>query len=444
MTYPQALAFLESFINYEKLPSWPYKESLKLERFRGFLDTIGNPQEALRCIHVAGSKGKGSTCAYIAYILREAGYRTGLYTSPHLVDFRERIRVLEKGVASSAGDAPFEGMISPPEVARIVGRLKPAIEEYGRSSAYGPLSFFEVYTAVAFVYFWERRCDFVVLETGLGGRLDATNVVESLVAVITPISYEHTQKLGRTLAQIAAEKAGILKRMNSALICAPQAREVRQVIRRACSRVGVPCRQVGKDITYRGDCSAFEVNGALRRYGGLRIRLLGAHQVQNAACAVGAVEALAPLGFRVGVAPIRQGLRAARWPGRCEIVGRLPLIVLDGAQNVASFRALKAAVRRHFKYRRLIAVFGISRDKDIKGVCRELCGFADTIIVTKARNPRAADPQALARYFKGKNTRVCGSLASAVAGAREIAGRQDLVLICGSLFLVGEYKDAHA
>lgn len=444
MTYPQALAYLESFINYEKLPSWPYKESLKLERFRGFLDTIGNPQEALRCIHVAGSKGKGSTCAYIAYILREAGYRTGLYTSPHLVDFRERIRVLERSAAGSAWNMPFEGMISPLDVARILDRLKPAIEAYSRVSFYGPLSFFEVYTALAFVYFRERHCDFVVLETGLGGRLDATNVVESLVAVITPISYEHTQKLGNTLSQIAAEKSGILKRINSALICAPQAREARQVIRRACLREGVPCREVGKDIAYKGDCSAFEVRGIQGRYKRLRIRLLGAHQVQNAACAVAAVEALEPWGFRVGVVAVRKGLYAARWPGRCEIAGRRPLIVLDGAQNVASFKALEAAMRRYFKYRRLIAVFGISRDKDIKGVCRELSGFADTIIVTKARNPRAADPQALARYFKGKNLRVCGSLASAVAGARQIAGRQDLVLICGSLFLVGEYKDAHA
>ena len=213
MTYPQAIKYLESFVNYEKFIDYPYKRSLKLERIKDFLFLIGNPQDKLRCIHVAGTKGKGSTCAFIAYILRQAGFRVGLYTSPHLSDFRERIRILEYqriGKSKRVLDV-FEGLIGKRDLAGLVKKLKPAIDRYNKSSKYGPLSFFEVYTALAFVYFKEQKTDFAVLETGLGGRLDATNTVNALVSVITPISYEHTQKLGKTLREIAREKAGIIK-----------------------------------------------------------------------------------------------------------------------------------------------------------------------------------------------------------------------------------------
>ena len=214
MTYPETTRYLESFINYEKIPAYPYKESLKLERIKNFLAAIDNPQNALKCIHIAGTKGKGSTCAFVAYILRAAGYKVGLYTSPHLSDFRERIRILsyQSSAFSSQPVVDFEGMISKNELTGLVEKLKPEIEKYNKNSKYGPLSFFEVYTTLAFIYFKEKKVDFAVLETGLGGRLDATNVVEPLVAAITPISYEHTQKLGVTLREIAAEKAGIIKR----------------------------------------------------------------------------------------------------------------------------------------------------------------------------------------------------------------------------------------
>ncbi|MBI4972783.1 MAG: bifunctional folylpolyglutamate synthase/dihydrofolate synthase, partial [Candidatus Omnitrophica bacterium] len=225
MTYPETIKYLESFINYEKIPAFPYKESLKLERISGFLTALNNPQDDLKSIHTAGTKGKGSTCAFLTYILRQAGYKVGLYTSPHLSDFRERIRILRPNTKHQIPRTEFEGMISQNELTALTERLKPTIENYNRNSKYGPLSFFEVYTALAFIYFKEKKVDFAVLETGLGGRLDATNVVEPLVCASTPISLEHTQKLGNTLREIAAEKAGIIKGHQVIVISAPQKKE---------------------------------------------------------------------------------------------------------------------------------------------------------------------------------------------------------------------------
>jgi len=426
MTYPEALKYLESFINYEKIPAYPYKESLKLERVRDFLDTIDNPQDSLRCIHIAGTKGKGSTCAFIAYILRQAGYKVGLYTSPHLSDFRERIRVLHprtKELKNLRTD--FEGMISEKELSDFVDRLKPAIEKYNNDSKYGPLSFFEVYTAVAFAYFKEKKVDLAVLETGLGGRLDATNVVRALVCAITPISYEHTQKLGSTLAEIAAEKCGIIKIPGSIVISAPQEKEAMEVIRNRCERIGAKLFEVGKDIEYHK----------------LKSNLIGEHQLINAAVAVGAIEALSSYGVKVSIDEIKNGLRNTVWPGRCEVVSKDPLIILDGAQNIASAQVLKKAIKENFKYKKLILVLGISKDKDILGICREVDELADEVILTRADNPRATEPKVLAGYFKGKPAHITKDIKEAKIMAQRIAKKGDLILVTGSLFVVGEFRD---
>jgi len=409
---------------------------------------LGNPQEALRFVHVAGTKGKGSTCAFIAFILRQAGLRTGLYTSPHLNDFRERIRILEPLVGRQRAHRAFEGMISRRALVILVERLRPCIEEFNRDSAYGPLSFFEVYTALAFVYFRKKEVDVAVLETGLGGRLDATNAADALVSVITPISYEHTQKLGNTLAQIAAEKAGIIKPLKyksgshqPLAIIAPQVREARRVIRDRCKKAGAVFFEVNRDITYHNKGQEFTVQGVLGTYRRLRIGLLGEHQLINATAATGAVEALGLYGINVGVLAMRKGLRDTLWPGRCEIIRRKPLVVLDGCQNVASSLALLQTVKRNFKYRRLILVFGISQDKDIRGVCRVLRELADVVILTKADNPRASLPRELLVYFRGKDIYTTETVGEAKALMAQVAHKSDLVLVCGSLFVVGEFRD---
>jgi len=465
MTYPEVIKYLESFINYEKIPFYPYKESLKLERIKEFLWIIGNPQESLQCIHVAGSKGKGSSCAFIAYILREAGYSVGLYTSPHLSDFRERIRILSVRRKAQGAKRDFEGMISKNELTNLVEKLKPAVEKYNRNSKYGPLSFFEVYTASAFVYFKKQKVDIAVLETGLGGRLDATNTVNPLVCVITPLSYEHTQKLGNTLREIAIEKAGIIKghkvtpRLRSGqakspldfargrqshplvVISAPQEKVAMEVIKDRCKDIGANLYEVGKDITYRRNNNEFSVKGVLDEYPNLRIKLMGEHQLINASVAIGAIEALRSNNIDVGKDYIRGGLFNTSWPGRCEVISRDPLVVLDGAQNVASIRVLKATIKESFQYKRLILVLGISDDKDLQGICKELANLADIVILTQANNPRATEPEILARYFNGKVVHKTPGVKEAKAISMRIAKKEDLILVTGSLFVVGEFRN---
>lgn len=457
MTYPETTRYLESFINYEKIPAYPYKESLKLERIKNFLAALDNPQNTLKCIHIAGTKGKGSTCAFVAYILRAAGYKVGLYTSPHLSDFRERIRVLsyQPSAFSSQPAADFEGMISKNELTGLVEKLKPAIEKYNKNSKYGPLSFFEVYTTLAFIYFKEKKVDFAVLETGLGGRLDATNVVLPLVAAITPISYEHTQKLGVTLREIAAEKAGIIKTPDLTVISAPQEEEAAQVIRNRSKVAGARLYEVNRDIKYQKAEDKFSVKGIFDEYPDLKIRLLGSHQIINATVAVGIVEALKFYDFFVDAASLRKGLLHTIWPGRCEVVQQDPLVVLDGAQNIASSSALKKAIRENFlcsrsasgrglkgKNKRLILVIGISNDKDLKGICAQLRGLADEIVLTKANNPRATPPGILAKYFNGKKVYLTNNVREAREKTKAIAKKKDLILVTGSLFVVGEFRNA--
>ncbi len=441
MTYPETTQYLESFINYENIPAYPYKESLTLERIRGFLEAIGSPQYSLKCIHVAGTKGKGSTCAFLTYILRQAGYKVGLYTSPHLSDFRERIRILKRSsVVSRQSQEDFEGAISKDALNDLTETLRPAIDKYNKNSKYGSLSFFEVYTALAFIYFKEKKVDFAVLETGLGGRLDATNVVNPLACVITPISYEHTQKLGNTLREIATEKAGIIKSCQPIVITAPQGKEAMEVIRNKCVKVGAKLYAVGKDITFKVQGSGFRVQGLTARYKNLRIGLLGRHQLINAAVAIGATEALGNYGINVSAGSIKKGLYNTVWPGRCEVIAKNPFIVLDGAQNVASSKALKQTIKESFKYKKLILVLGISSDKDIKGICSQLYDLADTVILTQSHNPRAAKSEVLAGYFNGKDTCITANITEAGGFASGIAQKEDLVLVTGSLFVVGEFR----
>jgi len=454
MTYRQSLNYLESLINYERITRWTYKTSFKLERFRDFLDAIGNPQRRLRCVHVAGSKGKGSTCAFIAYMLKEAGCSVGLYTSPHLSELRERFRILRPGETADKGDV-FEGMIAEDVFSGLVGSLKEAAESFSGGDKEKGITFFEFCTALAFRYFAGENVDFCVLETVMGGRLDATNAVEAVLSVITPISYEHTQVLGRTLAEIAGEKAGIIKpavnkKQVLEVISSPQMEPAAEVIRKRCSWTKAGLWEVGKDIPFSVEDGKFCVKGRFGRYDGLRVGLPGRHQMVNACVAVAAVEAVAhKYKLKADVDSLRRGLYNTLWPGRCEVISRDPLIILDGAQNKASAAALKETVTDNFSCRRRILVLGISADKDIRGICRELIPLAETVIITKADNPRACDSDLIEKEvlrverLTGGTPSIfkTGSVKEALEKAAAEAAGEDLILVAGSLFVAGEARD---
>lgn len=434
MTYPEALQYLDSFTNYENKNSYDYKGSFSLGRIKALASTLGNPQDKIRSIHIAGTKGKGSTSAIIYSILKEAGFKVGLYTSPHLASFRERIRI-------------NDSLISEDDIGRILEQIKEALAGFKDD----PPSFFEIYTALCFIYFKEKKVDFAVYETGLGGRLDATNILHPLVSVITPISYEHTDKLGFTLAGIAAEKGGIIKD-TSVCVLAPQEPEALCVLENICNEKKAKLIRVGKEINYeelKGDDEKQEFNvfGVFQEYPRLLTRLLGSHQIANSATAIGAVEALRFSGITIPEDAVRRGVRHASWPGRLEIIGRRPLVILDGAQNRASALALANAIKKIFKYKNLILVLGVSKDKDKKGILDELLPITNSVILTKSKVVgRACEPSEIKELFdsKDKEVLVASNSKDALLKAKKIAKPEDLVLITGSLFLVGEVREIYA
>lgn len=442
LTYRHALRYIASFINYEKKSGFSYRHSMKLDRARDFLAFCGNPQHSFPSVHVAGTKGKGSVCAFLASILRHSGYTTGLYTSPHLHDLRERVRVLIPGTRRHPR-AEFDGMISRRAFAGAVGVLRDLISRYRAGPCpHGELTFFEVITALAFLYFKKRRVDCAVLETGMGGRLDATNTVDPLVCVITPISLDHMNTLGNTLRAIAREKAGIIKKSSGrvSVVCSAQGKEARAVIRARCVETRALLAAPARVSRINRRAGSFDVSTGGRTYTGLRIRLLGIHQLSNAATAVAAAEELRLRGFRISPASVRKGLESAVWPARCEIIGRHPLTVIDGCQNRASALALRRVVKEAFRFNRLILVFGMSCDKDLKGTASALSPIADTVVLTKAAHPRACDTLRLAPFFKKGTVIYTRSVSEARREALRVARDKDLILVCGSLFVVSEFK----
>ena len=436
MTYEEALQYLDSFINYEKADSYNYRSLLKLERMKRLAALLGDPQRAAPAVHVAGTKGKGSTAAYIYSILKAANFKVGLYTSPHLMSFHERIRV-------------NDCFISEEEIARILNKIKNVIEPLMKDDR---PSFFEVCTILAYLYFKEKNIDFAVYEVGLGGRLDATNIIEPLVCAITPLSYEHTDKLGNTLEEIAAEKCGIIKR-GSFCVSAPQEKEASKVIEDTCRTRHSKLIFIGKDINFEEIRSndkeeIFSVSGIYGKYSPLNSKLIGSHQMVNAAVAIGVIEALISRGITIPVDTIKSGIEDAKWEGRLEIVNRKPYLVLDGAQNKASAHVLAGAIKKIFKYKKLILVLGVSKDKDIKGILEELLPICDSLILTKSKvSTRALEPAKIKEFIdvvkhNVKDITLTSNVEDSLNKALLIAGQDDLILATGSLFVVGEAKES--
>jgi dihydrofolate synthase/folylpolyglutamate synthase len=428
ISYNEAIKYLESFIDYEKIAA-PYDPfGWKLERVERLLDSLGNPHHDLKVIHIAGTKGKGSTSAMTASILKESGFKVGLYISPHLVTFRERISINDE-------------MISRDQVCEMVERIRPQVDELRKQEEkIGNISFFDVYTALALLFFKQEKVDFTVLEVGLGGRLDATNVVKPLVSIITQISYDHMSALGNTLEAIAREKAGIIKD-NGYVVTSPQEPEAMQVIRDTCAEKIAMLFTVGKDIKYyKIENNLFDVSGILGTYKNLRVGLLGDHQIINAVTAIGAMECLWFHGISVSEESIKNGLGGVKWHGRVEVIQRNPIIILDVAHNAASAKALRDTIEANFKYDKLILILEVSQQKDVKGMGQYLCPMADVFILTKMNNPRAMKPEDIKTELKEfrDDFIITRNVKSALETAKSIASPSDLICITGSLILAGE------
>ena len=423
MTYPETIEFLYGI----RL----FGQKLGLETMQYLLRLMGNPQDSLRFIHIAGTNGKGSVAAMLHAVLSKAGYKTGLYTSPHLVSFCERFQINGRPISEA-------------DVIRFVEQIKPLLEEVSAHPEFRAPTFFEAVTAIALQYFREQKVDVVVWETGLGGRLDATNVVTPLVSVITNIAFDHTQYLGETLAQIAAEKCGIIK-PGVPVVTASVAEEPLHVIQRTATERGCLLTTIGHDIRAARlgedeQCQRVELTGTRHHYGPLTIPLLGAHQTANCATAVAALEAS---GLAVAPSQVHDGLMQTAWPGRFQIVNHEPAVVLDGAHNAAAAERLAATLREHFAGGNLTLILGVLKDKNYDQMCQILAPLAARVLCVPVNSERTCEPDQLARWCKAANASakitVVRNLVDAYAQARQ--EKAEVIVITGSLFLVGEALD---
>jgi len=434
LNYSQAEDYLNSFVNYEQIPGISYAQpGYSLRHVEELLNRMGDPQLAARTIHIAGTKGKGSVAAMIAQVLSSSGYKTGLYTSPHLHTLRERISV-------------DGSLISEAEFAATMAEVKPFIESMKQDTSFRQLTYFEALTALVFAYFKKKRVDFQVLEVGLGGRLDATNVARPVVCIITPISLDHTQILGNSLEEIAREKGGIIK-SGCRVVLSPQPEEAAPVITDICREKEAKVVQVGKDITWHkigGDLhhQSLVIEGKTSKYQ-VSIPLLGDFQLGNAAAAVAALEILASTGFAISAADIAQGLARVKWSGRFQILQQHPTVLVDGAHNVASMKVLVSNIKAYFSYKRIFLVFGTSCDKDIPGIINELVALSPQVIVTRTAHSRAATISTMAAEFskRGIEPEIRETVAEAISRALYLADRTDIICVIGSLFVAGEALD---
>ena len=459
-TYSGVLSYLESFVDYEKKPPLKYdRRTYSLSRTERLLNYLGNPHSSIRAIHITGTNGKGSTGAMLASILKSANFKVGFYSSPHLVSFRERIRIGTE-------------LISEEKICTLINDIKSAVEKLEKDFPDKP-SFFEVYTALAFLYFAEEKVDFAVLEVGMGGRLDATNVVLPVLSIFTSIDIDHTRELGGTRTAIACEKSEIIKEGVPVITCS-QDEEVLQVIKKKCLERNSPLTEVRmvtahlqtpspskvrryfvevekKSVSQDG--SKFLVYGRLQDYDDLSIPLLGEHQILNAGVAVAASELL-------GIEPhhIRDGLRKTNWPGRIQLFPGNPPVLLDGAHNPSAAKSLADTIKTLFSNRKIILVLGISSDKDIRGVGKELIPIASKVILTKANNPRAAEPEYLKEELtclfqdihippdqcqeQAYSFSMTDSSADALWIALNESSEESMICVSGSFFLVGEVLEA--
>ena len=435
-TYTTACKWLFEHTDYERMRIVRYNTTtFNLDRMKKLLKTLGNPQDDLKAVHIAGTKGKGSTRAMLESMLRSCGYTVGLYSSPHLVDLRERITVDGEMISHADFTEAIKAVAA--KVKKLPGQAP---------------SFFEIMTAAAIKHFADKAVDIAIFETGLGGRLDATSAINPLVCGITQISLDHTHILGKDVATIAREKAGIFKKGVPA-ISVEQSPEAAAALKEVAEETGTPLEFTGDDIefSYR-----FEANRELgphtrvclttpnHHYEHLAVPLQGEHQALNCGLALAMLDRLRHFGFEIPEPQVVAGLANTNLPGRMEIAWNEPRILLDGAHNSSSMTALIKAIGAHIPYDSLVMIFGCAQDKDVMGMLKEVNLGADKVIFTKAKgNPRAVEPIDLQRKFtevSEKMAQTAPSLPEALQLAARAVSREDLICICGSFYLVGEAK----
>lgn len=434
-TYQSAIAFINGATDYEKMTRVGYNTTnFNLARMNRLLAGLGNPHKKFRSVHIAGTKGKGSTATMLATMLQYGGLKVGLYTSPHLLDIRERIQINGE-------------MISEAEMTRLMARIVPVVQNLAKDEP----TFFEIMTALGFLQFAEQQVDMAVVEAGLGGRLDSTNVLKPEISAITSISYDHMAQLGNTLGKIAEEKAGIFKPGVPA-VTVPQTDEVRQVLAAAAARVGTTLSITGKDIefSYRfessrsnGPQTRVSLSSGLIRFEHLAVPLPGDHQAVNCGLALSILAMLKQRGLAMDDQRAIEGLAHSRLPGRMETLHENPRVLVDGAHNAASVEALMRAIGQNIPYDSMVVVFGCRSDKDIPGMLKHIQLGADKVIFTNAGSPRGADPVELAAEYMeqcGKMAQVAPTLEEALDIAERAVTREDIICITGSFYLVGKAK----
>ncbi len=431
-TYQDAEAYLAAFTDYERMERGTrYPEDLfDLRRIERLLEAVGSPHLALRGVHIAGTKGKGSTALFTEAVLRAHGLRIGLFTSPHLVKKEERVQVDGRMLEEEAFLA-------------WMNHLHPALVRLRETSL--PPTFFDILTTVAFLHFRDRGVEAAVLEVGLGGRLDSTNVFRPDVCVVTRLGLDHTEKLGDTLGQIAAEKVGIVK-PGIPVVSQPQEEEARVVVERRCLETGSPLLRVGREIQLEQgpDDPHFSVRTPAGEYPGLRLSVLGRHQRLNAASAIAAAELFLERRGRGGLDPalVREALAGRRLPGRIEVLDTEPLLVVDGAHNAVAVEVLLETVRRELTFEGLHVLFSSAKDKDTRAMMALLAPAASRWTLTDFDFPRIEHPERLARILEGVDPaadfRLTRGVAEALEDAYRRSGPRDCILCCGSFYLVGE------
>lgn len=434
-TYRSALKYLNARTNYETMLRVGYNHTnFNLSRMLRVLAGLGNPHKSIRTIHIAGTKGKGSTACMTAAMLQNAGIKVGVYTSPHFVTLRERIVIDGR-------------MISEPEFARVIRKVAAAAD---RLKGEQP-TFFELVTAAAMLYFAHNKVDLAVMEAGLGGRLDSTNVIKPEVCGLTSISYDHVAQLGNTLEKIAEEKAGIFK-PGVPVVSAPQLPGVKAVFQRVAARVGCDLKFVRDDLPFSCRFESSRITGPhirvcmttpTSRFDHLPVPLLGEHQAHNLGVVLGIIDALRGRGFEFDQQELIDGLAKVRIEGRLEEIKVEPRTVVDAAHNAASVAALMRAIGQNITYDSMVVIFGCSADKDVDGMLKQLRLGADKLIFTSIPSPRSADPKELLTRFAENSTKmaqVAATLPEAYTIARNCVTRDDLICITGSVYLVGQAK----